>query len=117
MGLQGRWSRNNLVPPNQSGSGLTLKAEFSGINRLIVYLDQFRVCAAKLIAQRDPCEEAIKVVNMFDYDQDGIISVEAIEQLAQEITDERTMPKEEIDNMIDFLDHNGKGGVNLEEFI
>lgn len=87
------------------------------VNRLYMYLDPFRLCAAKLIANRDPREEAVKVFNMFDYDQDGIISVDDMRHLAQDIKEERTMSDEEIQTMIDHLDHDGKGGVNLEEFI
>ncbi|UKZ79055.1 hypothetical protein TrVFT333_006806 [Trichoderma virens FT-333] len=80
-------------------------------NRLLIYPDQFRLCASKLIAQRDPREEAIKVFNMFDYDQDGIISLEDMRQVAKE------MKEEDIITMIKHLDHDGKDGVNLEEFI
>jgi len=87
------------------------------VNRLYLYLDQFRLCAAKLISNRDPREEATKVFNMFDYDQDGIISLDDMRHLAQDIKEERTMTDEEIRTMIDHLDHDGKGGVNLEEFI
>ncbi|POR39384.1 Cell division control protein 31 [Tolypocladium paradoxum] len=87
------------------------------VNRLYIYLDQFRLCAAKLIANRDPREEAAKVFSMFDYDQDGIISFDDMRHLAQDIKDERAMTDEEIQSMIEHLDHDGKGGVNLEEFI
>ncbi|RCI16005.1 hypothetical protein L249_3326 [Ophiocordyceps polyrhachis-furcata BCC 54312] len=87
------------------------------VNRLYMYLDQFRLCAAKLISNRDPREEATKVFNMFDYDQDGIISFDDMRRLAQEIKDDRVMTDEEIQSMIEYLDHDGKGGVNLEEFI
>lgn len=87
------------------------------VNRYHVYLDQFRLCAAKLIANRDPREEAAKVFAMFDYDQDGFISVEDLRHLAQEIKDERTLSDEEIQSMIDHLDHDGKGGVSLDEFM
>ena len=87
------------------------------VNRLHVFLDQFRLCAAKLISNRDPREEATKVFNMFDYDQDGVISMDDMRHLAQDIKEERTMTDEEIQTMIDHLDHDGKGGVNLEEFI
>ena len=87
------------------------------VNRLYVYLDQFRLCASKLIAGRDPREEAAKVFNMFDYDQDGLISFEDMRRLAQDIKDERSMADDEIQSMIEHLDHDGKGGVNLEEFI
>ncbi|PHH91051.1 hypothetical protein CDD83_1842 [Cordyceps sp. RAO-2017] len=87
------------------------------VNRLYIYLDQFRLCAAKLMANRDPREEAIKVFNMFDYDQDGIISFDDMRHLAQDIKEERAMTDDEIQSMIEHLDHDGKGGVNLEEFI
>lgn len=87
------------------------------VNRLIMPLDQFRLCAARLIMDRDPREEAAKVFNMFDYDQDGIISLEDMRRLAQDIKEERAMSDEEIQGMIEYLDHDGKGGVNLEEFI
>lgn len=87
------------------------------VNRFHMYLDQFRLCAAKMIANRDPREEAAKVFNMFDYDQDGLISVDDLKHLAQEIRDDRTLSDEEIQNMVDHLDHNGKGGVNLDEFL
>ena len=87
------------------------------VNRLQVYPDQFRVCMAKLIANRDPREEATKVFKMFDYDQDGIISFEDMRRLAEDIKEERAMTNEEIQAMIEHLDHDGKGGVNLEEFI
>ncbi|PHH80727.1 hypothetical protein CDD80_75 [Ophiocordyceps camponoti-rufipedis] len=87
------------------------------VNRLYMYLDQFRLCAAKLISSRDPREEATKVFNMFDYDQDGIISFDDMRHLAQDIKEDRVMTDEEIHSMIEYLDHDGKGGVNLEEFI
>jgi len=87
------------------------------VNRLLVYLDQFRLCAARLITMRDPRDEATKVFGMFDYDGDGVISFDDMRRLAQDIKDERTMTDEEIQTMIDHLDHDGKGGVNLEEFI
>jgi centrin-3 len=86
-------------------------------NRLLVYIDQFRACAANLMVNRDPREEATKVFNMFDYDGDGIISFEDMRHLAQEIREDRAMSDEEIQAMIQHLDHDGKGGVNLEEFI
>lgn len=87
------------------------------VNRLHIYLDQFRLCAAKLIANRDPREEATKVFNMFDYDQDGIISFDDMRHLAQDIKEDRVLSDEEIQGMIEHLDHDGKGGVNLDEFI
>lgn len=87
------------------------------VNRLLIYPDQFRLCAAKLIAQQDPREKAIKVFNLFDYDQDGIISVKDMEQLARDINEECPMIEDEIEAMIDHLDHDGKGGVNFEEFL
>ncbi|KAI9151664.1 Cell division control protein 31 [Paramyrothecium foliicola] len=99
------------VPPDWQGS------HNCPVNRLYVYLDGFRLCAAKLIANRDPREEAAKVFNMFDYDQDGIISLDDMRRLAQDIKEERSMTDEEIQSMIEHLDHDGKGGVNLEEFI
>ena len=87
------------------------------VNRLQMHLDSFRMCASKLMAARDPREEAAKVFNMFDYDQDGIISIDDMRRLAQEIKDERTLSDEEIQSMIEHLDHDGKGGVNLDEFM
>lgn len=87
------------------------------VNRLHLYLDQFRLCASKLIAGRDPREEAAKVFAMFDYDQDGIISVDDMRHLAQDIKEDRSLTDEEILSMIDHLDHEGKGGVNLDEFM
>ncbi|KAJ3485580.1 hypothetical protein NLG97_g6783 [Lecanicillium saksenae] len=87
------------------------------VNRLQVHLNEFRLCAAKLIAARDPREEAAKIFNMFDYDQDGIISVDDMRQLAQDIKEDRTLTDEEIISMIDHLDHEGKNGVNLDEFM
>lgn len=87
------------------------------VNRLQVYQEQFRLCASKLVASRDPREEAAKVFNMFDYDQDGIISLEDMRRLAQDIKEDRTLSEDEIQSMIDHLDHDGKGGVNLDEFI
>ncbi|KAK0382801.1 hypothetical protein NLU13_9896 [Sarocladium strictum] len=95
----------------------TSAASSCPVNRLIMPLDQFRLCAARLILDRDPREEAAKVFNMFDYDQDGIISLDDMRRLAQDIKEERAMSDEEIQGMIEYLDHDGKGGVNLEEFI
>ncbi|KAH7019340.1 hypothetical protein EDB80DRAFT_197498 [Ilyonectria destructans] len=86
-------------------------------NRLCIYQDQFRLCASKLLANRDPREEAIKVFRMFDYDGDDIITFSDMRRLAQDIKEERTMTDEEINSMIEHLDHDGKNGVNLEEFI
>lgn len=87
------------------------------VNRLYIYIDQFRLCAAKHIYNRNPREEAAKVFSMFDYDQDGIISLDDMRHLAQEIKDERSLSDEEIQSMIEHLDHDGKGGVSLDEFI
>ena len=92
-------------------------AEDCPVNRRVMYLDQFRLCAARLIFNRDPREEATKVFRMFDYDGDGIISFEDMQRLASDIKEERTMTDEEIATMIEHLDHDGKGGVNLEEFV
>ena len=44
---------------------------------------------------------------MFDYDQDGIISVEDMRHLAQDIKEDRNLTDEEILSMIDHLDHEG----------
>ncbi|KAM3561962.1 hypothetical protein ARSEF4850_002978 [Beauveria asiatica] len=87
------------------------------INRLNIYLDQFRLCASKLISGRDPREEAAKIFAMFDYDQDGVISVDDMRHLAQDIKEDRSLTDEEIRTMIDHLDHEGKGSVNLDEFM
>ncbi|KAK8146645.1 Calcium-binding component of the spindle pole body (SPB) half-bridge [Beauveria asiatica] len=87
------------------------------VNRLNIYLDQFRLCASKLISGRDPREEAAKIFAMFDYDQDGVISVDDMRHLAQDIKEDRSLTDEEILSMIDHLDHEGKGGVNLDEFM
>jgi centrin-3 len=102
------------IPPDWPSSTTTTHCP---VNRLIMPLDQFRICAARLLVDRDPREEAAKVFNMFDYDQDGIISLEDMRRLAQDIKEERAMSDEEIQGMIEYLDHDGKGGVNLEEFI
>ncbi|EJP67947.1 hypothetical protein ACQRIT_004653 [Beauveria bassiana] len=87
------------------------------VNRLHIYLDQFRLCASKLISGRDPREEAAKIFAMFDYDQDGVISIDDMRHLAQDIKEDRSLTDEEILSMIDHLDHEGKGGVNLDEFM
>lgn len=87
------------------------------VNRLHVYPDQFRMCAARLMANRDPREEAEKVFRMFDYDGDNLIGPEDMRHLANDIKEERTMTDEEIRTMIEHLDHSGKGGVDLDEFI
>lgn len=87
------------------------------VNRLHMYIDNFRLCASKLVAGRDPRVEAAKVFKMFDYDGDGIISIDDMRQLAQDIREDRTLSDDEIQSMIDHLDHDGKGGVNLDEFI
>lgn len=100
-----------IIPPGWRGP------HSCPVNCRLIYPERFTLCAAKLIAKRDPREEAIKVFNIFDYDKDGIISFEDMRQLAQEIKEERTITDEEIEDMIKLLDHNGKGGVNLEEFI
>lgn len=100
-----------IVPPDWRDS------HSCPVNRLYIHLKKFQECAIKLIAQRDPREEAIQIFTLFDYDQDGIISVEDMRHLAQDIKEERPMTEEEIQTMIEHLDHSGKGGVNIEEFI
>jgi centrin-3 len=87
------------------------------VNRLRLFRDPLRLCAAKLMSRRDPREEAIKVFNLFDYDQDGIISFDDLRRLAQDIREETTITDEEIQTMIDHLDTTGKNGVDLEEYI
>lgn len=52
------------------------------VNRRLVYAEKLTLCAARLIAKRDPREEATKTFHVFDYNKDSIISLEDIKQLA-----------------------------------
>ncbi|KAL7935155.1 EF-hand [Trichoderma chlorosporum] len=87
------------------------------VNWLLIYRDKFRECAIKHISKRTIREEAINVFEVFDRDEDGIISFEDMMNLSEDIKTEYSLSEDWIRGMIDYADHDGKGGVNLEEFV
>jgi len=71
------------------------------------------VMATKMHA-RDPKEEAIKAFRLFDDDETGTISLKNLRRVAKELGE--NMTDDELQEVIDFCDKDGRGEILLEDF-
>ncbi len=79
--------------------------------------DEFKALMAKYISQRNPQDELKKAFKMYDDDDNGTISEENLQKVAQEL--ELEVTDDEIKLMLKIGDrhnHNGEE-VNLEDFM
>ncbi len=79
--------------------------------------DEFKALMAKYISQRNPEDELKKAFKMYDDDDNGTISEENLQKVAQEL--ELEVTDDEIKLMLKIGDrhnHNGEE-VNLEDFM
>ena len=72
-----------------------------------------QVMAAKMHA-RDPKEESIKAFRLFDDDETGTISLKNLRRVAKELGE--NMTDDELQEVIDFCDKDGRGEILLEDF-
>ena len=71
------------------------------------------VMAGKMHA-RDPKEEAIKAFRLFDDDETGTIILKNLRRVAKELGE--NMTDDELQEVIDFCDKDGRGEILLEDF-
>ncbi|RKF55323.1 Centrin-3 [Erysiphe neolycopersici] len=84
-------------------------------SRTLLSLPAFQNIAAKLIAERDPKEEIIRAFKLFDIDDKGMISIEDLRRVSQELGE--ALDEDELVSMIEEFDLEGKGGVGPDEFL
>ncbi|KAJ9134179.1 Cell division control protein, partial [Coniochaeta hoffmannii] len=71
--------------------------------------------AGHLIAKRDPLEELRRAFRLFDVDGKGMIRLEDLVRVSQEIG--QPLEQGEMETMIQEFDSDGKGGVGEDEFV
>lgn len=71
--------------------------------------------ASQLIANRDPREEILRAFELFDTENNGLISLQDLRRVARELGE--GLEEDELTAMIEEFDLDGKGGVGREEFI
>ena len=69
--------------------------------------------AAKM-ANRDPRDESLKSFRLFDDDETGTISLKNLRRVAKELGE--NMTDDELQEVIDFCDKDGRGEILLEDF-
>ncbi|KKA29874.1 hypothetical protein TD95_004946 [Thielaviopsis punctulata] len=77
----------------------------------------FEDIAGTLIASRDPREDLVRAFDLFDVDNDGVISLEDLKQVNKSIKQGTSASEADMMNMIAQADLTDKGGVNRDEFI
>lgn len=77
----------------------------------------FEEIAGTLIASRDPREDLVRAFDLFDVDNDGVISLEDLKQVNKSIKQGTSASEADMMNMIAQADLTDKGGVNRDEFI
>ncbi|KAI1004661.1 hypothetical protein K3495_g3556 [Podosphaera aphanis] len=105
---------HGIAPPNQ-GVGHPKSSSSTSPARLLLTLPAFQGIAAKLISERDPREEILRAFSLFDQDSKGIISLDDLRRVAQELGE--GLEEEELVAMIEEFDLEGKGGVGKDEFV
>ena len=69
--------------------------------------------AAKM-SNRDPRDESLKSFRLFDDDETGTISLKNLRRVAKELGE--NMTDDELQEVIDFCDKDGRGEILLEDF-
>jgi centrin-3 len=75
----------------------------------------FQAIAGSLVFNRDPVEECHRAFRLFDTDGRGMITVDDLKRVMQEIG--QAIEDKELQSMIREFDSDGKGGVNEDEFV
>ena len=80
----------------------------------VLNLQEFQIMVTPFILNRNPQEEIQKAFNLFDIDNDGVITVDNLLQLAKEVNEELT--EQEVREMISAFDIDKDGRINEKEF-
>ena len=80
----------------------------------VLNLQEFQDLITPFILNRNPQEEIQKAFNLFDIDNDGVITVDNLIQLAKELNEELT--EQEVKEMISAFDVDKDGKINEKEF-
>lgn len=78
----------------------------------MIDLVAFTQMAGSMIVQR---EKALKAFGLFDKDGKGLICLEDLQRVAQELGE--SMTDEELQEMLDEVDGSGEGFVDQEDFL
>uniref|UniRef100_A0A7S2IJ89 EF-hand domain-containing protein n=1 Tax=Haptolina brevifila TaxID=156173 RepID=A0A7S2IJ89_9EUKA len=79
-----------------------------------ISFDTFQKVMADKMHARDPKEESIKAFRLFDDDETGTISLKNLRRVAKELGE--NMSDDELQEVIDFCDKDGRGEILLEDF-
>ena len=93
--------RRMIAESNRDGSGT-------------ISFETFQEVMALKMHARNPKEEAIKAFRLFDDDETGTISLKNLRRVAKELGE--NMTDDELQEVIDFCDKDGRGEILLEDF-
>ena len=79
-----------------------------------ISFETFQAVMSGKMHARDPKEEAIKAFRLFDDDETGTISLKNLRRVAKELGE--NMTDDELQEVIDFCDKDGRGEILLEDF-
>jgi len=79
-----------------------------------ISFETFQEVMALKMHARNPKEEAIKAFRLFDDDETGTISLKNLRRVAKELGE--NMTDDELQEVIDFCDKDGRGEILLEDF-
>jgi len=79
-----------------------------------ISFETFQTVMTNKMHARDPKEEAIKAFRLFDDDETGTISLKNLRRVAKELGE--NMTDDELQEVIDFCDKDGRGEILLEDF-
>lgn len=79
-----------------------------------ISFDIFQKVMVQKMQQRDQREEANKAFRLFDDDETGTISLKNLRRVAKELGE--NMTDEELSEVIEFCDKDGRGEVTADEF-
>ena len=79
-----------------------------------ISFDTFQAVMSTKMHARDPKEEAVKAFRLFDDDETGTISLKNLRRVAKELGE--NMTDDELQEVIDFCDKDGRGEILLEDF-
>ena len=80
----------------------------------VIDYNEFLDMMTQKMAERDPREEMLKAFRLFDDDETGTISLKNLRRVAKELGE--NMTDDELQEVIDFCDKDGRGEILLEDF-
>ena len=80
----------------------------------VIDFPEFLDMMTQKMAERDPREEMLKAFRLFDDDETGKISFKNLKRVAKELGE--NMTDDELQEVIDFCDKDGRGEILLEDF-